>query len=76
MFRDHQQLVTELPADATRADYLAAAAVQRGGQKAPEERMLGLTVRALRDIRLSIRETGLEPPELPPGLKWVDELEA
>jgi hypothetical protein len=75
MFRDHQQLASELPADATRADYLAAAAGQHGGEKAPGDRMLTLTVRALRDIRLGIREIGLEPPELPPGLKWVGELE-
>jgi hypothetical protein len=59
----------------TRADYLAAAAGQHGGAKAAGERMLALTVRALRDIRLGIRELGLELPELPPGLKWLGELE-
>jgi hypothetical protein len=33
------------------------------------------TVRALRDIRLGMRELGLEPPELSPRLKWLGELE-
>lgn len=75
LFRDHQQLLSELPADVTRADYLAAAAGQHGGAKAARERMLALTVRTLRDIRLGIHEMGLEPPELPPGLKWLAELE-
>jgi hypothetical protein len=37
--------------------------------------MLALTVRALRDIRLGIRELGLGPPELSPQLKWLGELE-
>jgi hypothetical protein len=67
--------VSELPNDVTRADYLAAAAGRPGAENAPEERMLTLTVRALRDIRLGIHEVGLEPPELPPGLKWLGELE-
>jgi transcriptional regulator with XRE-family HTH domain len=75
LFRDHQQLLSELPADVTRADYLAAAAGQHGGAKSDGERMLALTVRALRDIRLGIRELGLEPPELSPQLKWLGELE-
>ena len=75
LFRDHQQLLSELPGDITRAAYLAAAAGQPGGAKATRERMLALTVRALRDIRLGIREMGLEPPELPPELKWLGELE-
>jgi hypothetical protein len=61
----------------TRADYLAAAAGQHGGAKAARERerMLALTVQTLRDIRLSIRELGLEPPDLPAELKWLGELE-
>jgi hypothetical protein len=50
LFRDHQQLLSELPADVTRADYLAAAAGQLGGAKAAERRMLALTARTLRDI--------------------------
>jgi transcriptional regulator with XRE-family HTH domain len=74
LFRDHQQLLSELPADVTRADYLAATAGQHGGAKAARERMLALTVRTLRDIRLGMRELGLEPPELPPELKWLAEL--
>jgi transcriptional regulator with XRE-family HTH domain len=76
LFRDHQQLLSELPADVTRADYLAAAAGQHGGAKSDGERMLALTVRALRDIRLGIRELGLEPPELSPQLKWLGEPES
>ena len=77
LFRDHQRLLSELPANVTRADYLAAAAGQHGGAKAAreQERMLALTVRTLRDIRLGIRELGLEPPELPPELKWLGEPE-
>jgi transcriptional regulator with XRE-family HTH domain len=75
LFRDHQQLLSELPADVTRADYLAAGAGQHSGAKPAEQRMLALTIRALRDIRLGIRELGLEPPELPPELKWLGEPE-
>jgi transcriptional regulator with XRE-family HTH domain len=75
LFRDHQQLLSELPADVTRADYLAAGAGQPGGAKPAEQRMLALTIRALRDIRLGIRELSLEPPELPPELKWLSEPE-
>lgn len=37
--------------------------------------MLALAVQTLRDIRLGIHELGLEPPELPPELKWLGELE-
>ena len=75
LFRDHQQLLSELPADVTRADYLAAVAGQPGGAKPAERRMLALTIRVLRDIRLGICEMGLEPPELPPQLKWLGEPE-
>jgi transcriptional regulator with XRE-family HTH domain len=75
LFRDHQQLLAELPGDMTRPGYLAAVAGQHGGAKSDGERMLALTVRALRDIRLGIRELGLKPPELPPELKWLGELE-
>jgi transcriptional regulator with XRE-family HTH domain len=75
LFRDHQQLLSELPADVTRTDYLAATAGQHGGAKAARERMLALTIRTLRDIRLGIRELGLEPPDLPAELKWLGEVE-
>ena len=75
LFRDHQQLLSELPADVTRADYLAAVVGQPSGAKPAERRMLELTIRALRDIRLGICEMGLEPPELPPQLKWLGEPE-
>jgi len=75
LFRDHQQLLSELPGDVSKADYLAAVAGQPGGAKSAERRMLALTVRTLRDIRLGIREMGLKPPELPAELKWLGELE-
>jgi hypothetical protein len=75
LFRDHQQLLSELPPEVTRVDYLAAGADQPGGTKPAEQRMLAFTIRALRDIRLGIRELGLEPPELPPELKWLGEPE-
>ena len=75
LFRDHQQLLSELPGGVTRAEYLAAVASRPDGETRAERRMLALTVRTLRDIRLGIREMGLEPPELPPELKWLGELE-
>jgi hypothetical protein len=31
---------------------------------------------ALREIRASIRDTGLVPPRLPAELAWIDELES
>jgi hypothetical protein len=68
LFRDHQQLLSEMPADVTLADYLAAAAGQHGGAKPAEQRMLALTVRTLREL-------GLGPPELSPELKWLGEPE-
>jgi transcriptional regulator with XRE-family HTH domain len=38
-----------------------------------EGRMLVMAVVGLRETRETIRAQGLEPPELPPGLKWLDE---
>ena len=40
----------------------------------PSRRLLHLGTRALRSVREFIRELGLEPPALPAGLAWIDEL--
>ncbi len=40
----------------------------------PSRRFLPLAVGALRSVREFIRELGLEPPALPAGLAWIDEL--
>jgi transcriptional regulator with XRE-family HTH domain len=72
LFRDHVLVLGELSPDATEAAYLAARRRQ-GEQLADKERLMMLSIVALREIREGIRQLGLEPPELPFDLKWLDE---
>ena len=73
LFRDHHQVVQEVPRDLTEAAYLGA---RRGQMRPGADREGMLAVIALREIRESIRDAGLQPPQLPAGLAWVDGLES
>lgn len=79
LFRQHLEVLSHLREDMTEADYTAARMHQfhRPGRERqdPAERTMMITVTWLREIRADIREQGLEPPPLPPGLKWLDEAE-
>lgn len=68
LFRDHHQIMQEVPGDFTEAAYLRA---RRGS---PDGREGMFAVIALREIRESIREAGLQPPQLPDELAWADDL--
>jgi hypothetical protein len=65
LHREHDRLTAGL-AGYTRESLLGAVDDGNG-------RLLRLGVGALRDVRAFIRELGLTPPALPPGLAWVDE---
>ena len=65
LHREHDRLTAGL-AGYTRESLLDAGDDSNG-------RLLRLGVGALRDVRAFIRELGLTPPALPPGLAWVDE---
>jgi hypothetical protein len=71
-FRDHHQVLQEVPPDLTEAAYLRA---RRGQMRPGADREGTLAAIALREIRESIREAGLQPPQLPGELTWIDELE-
>lgn len=74
LFRDHDQVLAEVPPDFTEAAYMRA----RRGQLRPDDaqdRGAMLAVIALREIRESIRDAGLQPPQLPHELAWIDGLE-
>lgn len=66
LHREHDRLTAGL-AGYTRESLLNASDDDSSG------RLLRLGVGALRDVRAFIRELGLTPPALPPGLAWVDE---
>jgi transcriptional regulator with XRE-family HTH domain len=77
LFRDHLQVLAELPPDVTETGYARARRHQFGAQEQEAaERVMMLTIVALREIREGIRDLGLEPPALPPGLKWLDDTES
>ena len=65
LHREHDRLTAGL-AGYTRESLLEARDDSSG-------RLLHLGVGALRDVRAFIRELGLDPPALPPGLAWIDE---
>jgi hypothetical protein len=61
------------PTDFTEAAYLRA----RRGQGRPDaDRESMFAMIALREIRESIRNAGLRPPQLPGELAWIDGLES
>jgi transcriptional regulator with XRE-family HTH domain len=66
LHREHDRLTAGL-AGCTRESLLGAGGDDSRG------RLLRLGVGALRDVRAFIRELGLDPPELPSGLAWVDD---
>jgi len=66
LHREHDRLTAGL-AGYTRESLLNASDDDSSG------RLLRLGIGALRDVRAFIRELGLTPPALPPGLAWVDE---
>jgi len=75
LFRSHQQLLSGLPPDVTEAAWRAArwhAAPGRSEKADPAARAMMLNVIAVQETRESIRELGLEPPALPPGLEWIE----
>jgi transcriptional regulator with XRE-family HTH domain len=73
LFRDHRQILGEMPADLTEAAYVRARRGQwRPGVSHEDQRAVGVVV-ALVEARTEIREAGLIPPELPEHLAWVDE---
>jgi transcriptional regulator with XRE-family HTH domain len=77
LFLHHKRLVSELPEGVTEADYRAARARQglgaRRGHQEPAARETMFRIIELRENRAEIRSRGTEPPQLPPGLKWLDE---
>ena len=73
LFRDHHQVLQEVPTDLTEAAYLRA---RRGQGRSGADRESMLAVIALREIRESIRDAGLQPPQLPGELAWIDGLES
>ena len=77
LFRDHHQVLQEVPGYLTRGAYLRARREEaRPGSMPTEDREAMFAVIALREIRASIRDTGLVPPRLPAELAWIDELES
>jgi transcriptional regulator with XRE-family HTH domain len=76
LFRDYLQVLAELPSDVTEAAYLSARRHRFGPREQdPAERVIMVTIVALREIREGIRDLGLEPPALPPGLNWLEDTE-
>ena len=70
---DHHQVLAEVPGELTEAAYRQArrGPLRPGGAGADREGMLAVI--ALREIRESIREAGLQPPQLPRELAWIDD---
>lgn len=71
LFRDHDQLIREIPPSFTEIAYTRAR--RRGAGTTPEDREYMFAVIALREVRESIRDAGLLPPQLPRELAWVDD---
>jgi transcriptional regulator with XRE-family HTH domain len=81
LFGDHEHVLAELSqalakrgSPLSEADYwrMRRQPTQPGGLSY-EDRLVVLAIVGLREMRESIRAQGLEPPGLPPGLKWLDE---
>jgi transcriptional regulator with XRE-family HTH domain len=76
LFRDYFHVMEELDPGVGEAAYTDMRRRQGGSADLTgEERLTVLSVVALRQIRDGIRDLGLEPPELPAELKWLDEPE-
>ena len=73
LFRDHHQVLAEVPGQLTGAAYRLARRAQPrpGGAGVGREGMLAVI--ALWEIRESIRDGGLQPPPLPRELAWIDD---
>jgi hypothetical protein len=68
LFRDHHQVIAEVPGYLTQAAYRwARRGALRPGSLSAQDREAMFAVIALREIRTSIRDAGLEPPQLPAG---------
>jgi transcriptional regulator with XRE-family HTH domain len=67
LHREHDRLTAGL------AGYTRESLLNASDDDSSSGRLLRLGVGALRDVRAFIRELGLTPPALPPGLAWVDE---
>lgn len=77
LFAAHHQMTGEWPASATKAAYQRTRrAGLRPGSIQPEDREAMFAVIGLREIRTQIRDAGLQPPQLPAGLGWIDERES
>jgi transcriptional regulator with XRE-family HTH domain len=84
LFGDHEHILAELGqaiADrggtVSEADYWRLRRQpSRPGGLSYEDRLAVMSIVALREMRDKIRALGLEPPGLPPGFKWLDELGA
>jgi transcriptional regulator with XRE-family HTH domain len=81
LFDDHEHVLAELSeelakrgASLSEGDYwrLRRQPTRPGGLSY-EDRLVVMAVVALREMRDKIRALGLEPPALPPHLKWLDE---
>jgi hypothetical protein len=70
LFGDHHQVLAEVPRELTGAAYRRARRGPLGPGGAGAEGMLAAI--ALREIRDSIRDGGLQPP-LPCELAWIDD---
>jgi transcriptional regulator with XRE-family HTH domain len=80
LFSDHEIVLAELQKIAGQGRTVSEAEYWRlrrqpgkPGALSEEDRTLVLAVVGLREMRETIRAHGLEPPGLPPSLKWVDE---
>jgi transcriptional regulator with XRE-family HTH domain len=74
LFRDHHQMLQSMPSDFTKAAYIRARR-GLGGTATQQDRDSMNAVTTLKVIRDFIREAGLQPPQLPVGLAWIDEPE-
>lgn len=74
LFRDHHEVLQEVPPDFTEAAYLRARRGRPGAPTQSREAMFAAV--ALREIRQSIRDAGLTPPQLPETLAWIDSVAA
>jgi hypothetical protein len=71
LFRDHRIVLADVPPELTKAAYRRAR--HRGGLDIDLREREGMhAVIALREIRESIRDAGLRPPQLPRELAWID----
>jgi hypothetical protein len=73
LFRDHYAVLQEIPRDFTEAAYLQTRRARPGSPVENREPMFAVI--ALREIRQSIRDAGLQPPQLPAELAWIDGLD-